>query len=117
MNPEEHVQKADRILASARKLASGDYEMAIEAAMLAGTHLLNALLHRHSITDPADDVLHAEYMTVALRTRVRLEFPGVVESLDSIEQARPFFVRGSAPGGEGAAEAAWQCVQHIRGTT
>ncbi len=78
--------------------------MVIEAAMLAGTHWLNAALHRQAITASGDDVMHAEYMTVALRTRTRLILPGLVEALDEVEQLRPFFVRGDISGGQKAAE-------------
>ncbi|MEO5671088.1 MAG: hypothetical protein ABIR26_10395, partial [Ramlibacter sp.] len=99
MTPEQHIQKAARVLASLRKLSADDYEMTLEAAMLAGTHLMNAVLHRRSITGAGDDVMHAEYMTMALRTRVQLEVPGLVESLDAIEQARPYFVRGGVAQG------------------
>lgn len=114
MRPELHVAKARRILTAMQKLSTLDHEMVIEAAMLAGTHLLNSTLHRESITAPVEDVLHAEYMTVALRTRTQLQLPGLVESLDAIEQLRPYHVRGNVPGGIEAAQAALRSLQHIR---
>lgn len=114
MSPQQHVAKAGRILTAMRKLSTGDHEMVIEATMLAGTHLLNAVLHRESITTAEQDVLHAEYMTVALRTRTQLQLPGLVESLDAIEQLRPYHVRGNVAGGVGAAQAALRSLQRIR---
>ena len=114
MRPRDHLDKAGRIMASLRKLPESDYEMAIEAAMLAGTHLLNAILHREQITADGADALHAEYMTIALRTRARLALPGLVEALDEIEQMRPFFVRGNIAGGDAAARKALQLLGSMR---
>ena len=113
MTPQQHWEKADRIMRSLGKLGPADFEMIIEAAMLAGTHLLNAILHHEAITGPEADVLHAEYMTVALRTRTRLSLPGLVEALDDIENLRPFFVRGNIANGEAAAQRALQCLERL----
>ncbi len=114
MKTDQHMHKAARILSSVSNLPAENYVMFIEAAMLAGTHLLNAVLHEESINSAEDDALHAEYMTLALRTRVQLQLPGLVEALDAIEQSRPFFVRGSVAGGQDAAQAAMACLQRIQ---
>jgi hypothetical protein len=114
MTPEQHVAKARKILGAQSKLSAGDYEMTIEAAMLAGTHFLNAILHREGITAEDADVLHAEYMILAVRTRTQLSLPRLVECLDEIEQLRPFFVRGNIVNGENAALKALQLLARIR---
>ena len=106
MTPLQHASTAGRIMESLGRLAPSHHEMAIEAAMLAGTHMLNAILHRKRITLDDADVLHAEYMTLALRTRTQLALPGLVEALDEIEQMRPLFVRGNVAGGQAAAHRA-----------
>ncbi|HSW20303.1 MAG TPA: hypothetical protein VLJ86_23980 [Ramlibacter sp.] len=114
MTPLQHASTADRIMESLGRLAPSHHEMAIEAAMLAGTHMLNAVLHLKGITPADADVLHAEYMTLALRTRVQLSLPGLVEALDEIEQMRPLFVRGSVDGGQAAADRALELFAFIR---
>ena len=111
MTPEQHRMKAERITRAMQKLKTTDYEMLIEAAMLAGTHWLNVALHRYGLTRPEDDVMHAEYLTGAARLKLSLVAPGVAEALDEIEQSRPRFVRGDAPGGEAAAI---RCLQRLR---
>jgi hypothetical protein len=111
MTPEQHRDKAERITRAMEKLKPGDYEMLIEAAMLAGTHWLNVALHRFGLTQPQDDVMHAEYMTGAMRVKLFLVAPGLAEALDEIEQSRPRFVRGDVPDGEVAAA---RCVERLR---
>lgn len=111
MTPEQHRAKAEHITRAMEKLNTADYEMLIEAAMLAGTHWLNVALHRFAVTRPEDDVMHAEYLTGAVRLKLSLVAPGMVEALDEIEQFRPRFVRGDVPGGEAAAI---RCLERLR---
>lgn len=111
MTPEQHLAKAERITRAMEKLKPTDYEMQIEAAMLAGTHWLNIAVHRYGLTEAKDDVIHAEYMSGATRLKLSLVAPGLAEALDEIEQARPLFVRGDAPGGEAVAA---RCLERLR---
>lgn len=111
MTPEQHRDKAERITRGMEKLKPADYEMLIEAAMLAGTHWLNIALHSFGLTEPQNDVMHAEYMSGATRIKLSLVAPGLAEALDEIEQSRPRFVRGDVPGGEVAAA---RCVERLR---
>jgi len=99
---------------SLRKLRPTDYEMRIEAAMLAGTHLMNIALHDLGVTHVQTDALHAEYLTGAQRTKADLLAPGLVDLLYEIEMLRPTYVRGDWPGGEMAAEKAITLLEALR---
>src|SRR3954467_2933278 len=82
-----------------------DFEAVIEGCMLAATHRLNVLLHRHGL--PVDrDVMHAEFMSLAERRHARAILPGVIEAMDEIEHARTTHVRGDMEGGPDAARRA-----------
>ena len=111
MTPEQHLAKAERITRAMEKLKPADYEMLIEAAMLAGTHWLNTAMHRYGLTEAKDDVMHVEYLTGASRLKLSLVAPGLAEALEAIEQSRPGFVRGDVPGGEAAAA---RCLERLR---
>jgi hypothetical protein len=111
MTPEQHAAKAKRIIAAMSKLTASDYEMVIEAAMLAGSQWFNAALHRLGLTAFHDDVMHAEYLSTAMRVKVSLMAPGLVEELEQIEQCRARYVRGNAERGEVVAKA---CVERLR---
>lgn len=104
MSPEEHRAKAERIERSLAKCGPQDYEMKIEAAMLAGTHWLNLALHRMGVTPPQTDVLHTYMLTVNELRKYRLADAELLDALAEIEDIRPGFVRGNLPGGEMAAE-------------
>ncbi len=108
MKIEAHEAKAERIMRSLAKCTTGDYEAVIEGAMLAGTHWFNIALHRYGVTGTDDDVMHAEYLTGALRLKLSLVMPGLTAALDEIENARPRFVRGDVHGGD---EAASRCLE------
>ena len=103
MTPQEHRDKALKIERSLARCGAGDYEMKIEAAMLAGTHWLNLALHRMGLTPPHADVLHTYMLTVNELRRYRAADAALVDALVEIEDIRPPFVRGNAPGGEQAA--------------
>ena len=106
MTPQEHREKAERIERSLGKCESGDYEMRIEAAMLAGTHWLNLVLHRLGVTPAKQDVLHTYMLTVNELRKYKVADDELVSALAEIEDIRPAFVRGTAPGGQQAADRA-----------
>ena len=75
-----------------------------EAAMLAGTHWLNAALHRMAATEPASDVFHTYLLTVNAYRKLCVANEEMVRALSEIEDLRPPFVRGNMPGAEAAAD-------------
>lgn len=115
MTPAEHRTKAERIERSLAKCGPADYEMKIEAAMLAGTHWLNLVLHQTGVTSPQNDVLHTYMLTVNDLRKYRVADAELVDALTEIEDIRPGFVRGNLPGGEKAAERALQLLALLRG--
>ncbi|MGD9944234.1 MAG: hypothetical protein AB7L76_12115 [Burkholderiaceae bacterium] len=114
MTPEEHRGKAEQIERALRKCGPDDYEMKIEAAMLAGTHWLNLILHRTGVTAPANDVLHTYMLVVNELRRLRVGEAQAVDALTEIEDLRPAYVRGNLPGGERIAERALALLAVIR---
>ena len=81
MRPEEHRAKAEKIERSLAKLGPEDYEMAIEAAMLAGTHWLNCALHAQDVTRPEGDVLHTYMLTINELRRLRVADAALLDAL------------------------------------
>ena len=114
MTPQEHREKAEKIERSLGKCAPGDYEMRIEAAMLAGTHWLNLVLHRTGVTPPQADVLHTYMLTVNELRKYKVADEALVDALAEIEDIRPAFVRGNLPGGEQAADRAVALLALLR---
>lgn len=114
MTPREHREKAERIERSLKKCGPADYEMKIEAAMLAGTHWLNLVLHRMGVTPVNVDILHTYMLTVNELRKYRVADEELVNALAEIEDIRPAFVRGNAPGGEKAAERAITLLELLR---
>ena len=114
MTPELHTARAARILRSAAKLSRADYEMRIEAAMLAGTQLLNVELHQLALTAPSEDTMHAEYLHGPARIKADLLAPGLVDLLLQIEMLRPGYVRGDFPKGEEAGARAMDLLQQMQ---
>ena len=114
MTPDEHLGKARALLRSLQKLRLSDYEMRIEGAMLAGTHLMNLVLHRIGVTRFDEDGLHAEYLTCAQRIKADLLAPGLVGAMHEIEMLRPTYVRGDWPGGERAADQAIALLEVLK---
>ena len=114
MSPELHRSKAERISQSLQKCTSADYEAVIEGAMLAGTHWFNYALHAYGLRAPAKDVMHAEFLTKAERTKIAVASQELVEALEEIEAARALFVRGSAPGGEEMARRSLHLLSRIQ---
>ena len=114
MSPQEHRVKAERIERSLAKCGPADYEMKIEAAMLAGTHWLNLVLHRIGVTPPQTDILHTYMLTVNELRKYRVAEEELVAALSEIEDIRPAYVRGNRPGGEMAAERALELLALLR---
>jgi hypothetical protein len=114
VSPEEHRAKAERIERSLAKCGPGDYEMKIEAAMLAGTHWLNLALHRMGVTAPQTDVLHTYMLTVNDLRKYQIADAELINALSEIEDIRPAYVRGNLPGGDKAAERALALLSSLR---
>jgi hypothetical protein len=116
VTPDHHAARAERIAAALEKCTVDDYEAVIETAMLAGTHWFNVALHRMGLTGENEDVMHAEYLTGAMRLKLSLIEPEMLSALDRIEALRPGYVRGDEEGGRGAAEEALRLLDLIRRT-
>lgn len=114
MSPEQHRSKAERVTRSLQKCTSADYEAVIEGAMLAGTHWFNYALHAYGLRAPAKDVMHAEFLTKAERTKIAVVSQELVEALEEIEAARAMFVRGNVPGGDEMARRSLHLLNCIR---
>ncbi len=114
MTPEQHRAKAARIERSLGKLGESDHELRIEAAMLAGTHWLNAALHEAGHTVPEHDVMHTYMLVVNDLRRYRLLADGAIDALSEIEDLRPAWVRGNAAGGDEAARRAMRLLERLR---
>jgi hypothetical protein len=114
MKADEHCSRAERIVRSLEKCEREDFAMKIEAAMLAGTHWMNAALHRMSVTAPETDVFHTYLLTLNEYRRLSVADESLVKALTEIEDLRPAYVRGNFPGGEQAAERALALLALIR---
>ena len=115
MKPEEHRAAALRIERSLAKCGPADYEIRIEAAMLAGTHWLNAAFHAAGVTGNGDDIMHSYLLTVNEYRRLCVADEPSVKALSAIEDLRPPFVRGNRPDGEAAGERALALLATLRG--
>lgn len=115
MDIEGHIAAAQRIERSLQKCGDDDCEMKIEAAMLAGTHWLNAALHRMGVTQATGDVFHTYLLTVNEYRRLCVADDVMVRALSDIEDLRPPFVRGNRPGARAAGERALALLSLIHG--
>jgi hypothetical protein len=95
LNIEDHVRKAKRIedTMMCKLDPNADYETYVEACMLAGTHLLNAVLHKYAVTSDRFDLLHSD--KPALKTPVQEELRHLFEAMKFIEDLRPRYLRGT----------------------
>jgi len=114
MQAQQHVDKALRIERSMAKLAPGDHEMRIEAAMLAGTHWLNAALHRAGVLADERDVVHTYMLTINEFRRLQVARPELMQALARIEDARTLHVRGDAPGAQPVADCTGELLARLR---
>ena len=95
MKPNDHVTKARRIEATmvAKLDRDKDYELFLEGYMLASTHLLNAILHKFSVTREEFDLRHSDMpkLEVPIEATLRPLF----EAMKYIEDLRPGYLRGT----------------------
>lgn len=113
MTPENHRDRAERIERSLTKLGDLDWEIRIEAAMLAGTHWANFVLHRTGISTSSEDMVHASMCMVSVLRKYKLAEPELIAQLEEIEELRPLFVRGDVEGGMQAAGRALALLRSI----
>ncbi|MFN0163389.1 MAG: hypothetical protein ACKVQQ_19350 [Burkholderiales bacterium] len=114
MNAELHRARAQRIEASLAKCGAADWEIRIEAAMLAGTHWANYALHRHGVSADAEDIVHTSMLVVNTLRKYAIVEADLMRDLGEIEELRPLFVRGDVPGGVEAADRAVDLLRAIR---
>ena len=97
MRIEDHVEKARRIEASmtGKMHRDQDYELMLEGYMLAGTHLLNAILHKLAVTDKDFDLLHSNKPVLEVPIEARLQ--PFFDAMRYIEDLRPGYLRGMKP--------------------
>lgn len=109
-----HKEKALRVERSLAKCGPDDFEIRIEAAMLAGTHWLNLALHAMGATRDDQDVLHTYMLTVNEYRRLSVADARLIGLLSEIEDLRPLYVRGDVPGGREMADRAGDRLAQIR---
>jgi hypothetical protein len=94
MKIDQHINRSERIEHSAGKFSrDDDYEMFVEACMLAGTHLLNAVLHHSRVTPDHHDLLHSDKPPLA--AAVPAEITQIMQALKQIEDLRSGYLRGN----------------------
>lgn len=113
MSPERHRELATRIHASLPRLTRDDWEMRIEAAMLAGTHWVNLVLHQQGVSAASEDMIHTNMTIVNYLRKYSLAQPRMVAALAEIEELRPLYVRGDLEGGPEAGERALQLLDEL----
>lgn len=113
MNADGHREKAERIRRSAMRCGPDDWEMRIEAAMLAGTHWANHALHRAGLTADAEDVVHTSMLVVNTLRKYSIIEGELLAALTEIEELRPLYVRGDVEGGTAAADRAMALLETI----
>lgn len=114
MKAELHRQKAERIERSLKVCTPSDWEIQIEAAMLAGTHWANYALHRRGVTVDSEDIVHTTMTIVAYLRKYQLAEKELLGALTEIEELRPLYVRGDVPGGAEAGSRAIALLSIIR---
>ena len=113
MKAEQHRQRAERIERSLALLGPADWEMKIEAAMLAGTHWANYALHRRRVALDHEDIVHTSMLVVNTLRKYSIVEGELLRALGEIEELRPLHVRGDAPGSDEAAARALQLLKDI----
>ncbi len=102
MKAEDHRIRAERIERSAALLTDDDWEIKLEAAMLAGTHWANYALHCRGVSTEKEDIVHTSMCVVNTLRKYSIVEKELLAQLDEIEEMRPIFVRGDAEGGREA---------------
>lgn len=113
MKRENHRLKAENIEKSLKLLGDNDWEMKIEAAMLAGTHWANYALHSRGVTSDSEDIVHNSMLIVSMLRKYSLAEGELLGALTEIEELRPLYVRGDLPDGSRAAVRAVELLQLI----
>ena len=110
----DHVTKARRIEKTMnRKLdRDADYEIFVEACMLAGTHWLNALLHKLAITAEGADLLHSD--KPPLPGPVATELKPYFAAMKLIEDLRPGYLRGTKAWSADDGRRCLECYQRVK---
>lgn len=114
MTPSRHRNKAQRIERSMAAVDADHFEAIIEGAMLAGTHWFNLLLHRSALLPETTDAMHAEFLPLGARRRVRVALADALDAMDRIEALRTTHVRGDMPDGTAAAREALAALAVLR---
>ena len=96
MKIDQHLVKARRIESTmlSKLDRNKDYELYVECYMLAGTHLLNAVLHKLAITPENSDLLHSD--KPVLNKPVDAGVRPMFQAMKLIESLRPGYLRGNA---------------------
>jgi hypothetical protein len=113
MKAENHRERAERIERSLALLTDDDWEMRIEAAMLAGTHWANHALHRRGLSADGEDIVHTSMCVVNTLRKYSLAEKELLDRLAEIEELRPLYVRGDVEGGREAAARALSLLAAI----
>lgn len=114
MSPQQHRDKAERIERSISILEDHDWEIRIEAAMLAGTHWANHVLHLRGLSMNSEDIIHTTMCAVNVLRKYELAEKPLLDYLADIEELRPLHVRGDVDGGPAAGRRALQMLALIR---
>ena len=114
MKPEQHREKAARIERSLGLLDDQDWEIRIEAAMLAGTHWANFALHLRGVSAEGEDVIHTSMCAVNVLRKYELAEKDLLDRLAEVEELRPLHVRGDVEGGPAAGRRALALLADIR---
>ena len=96
MKPQDHVSKARRIEATIGKLdPDRHYELCVEGYMLAGSHFMNAVSHKLSVTRENADVSHSDNPALDVASDHALR--PLLDAMKRIEDFRPDYLRGTKP--------------------
>lgn len=113
MTPDRHRELAQNIERSLQHCSEGDWEIQIEAAMLAGTHWTNFALHQHGVSSLSEDIIHTSMLVVNIYRKYCIVEKRMIEALAEIEELRPLYVRGDVAGGPAAASRAMALLDEI----
>ena len=110
----DHLAKARRIEAtmSGKLNRDQDYELYLEGYMLAGTHLLNAILHKFAVTRDEHDLLHSDKPRLEAPVEARLR--PLFEAMKYIEDLRSGYLRGTKPWSIEDGRQCERCYQQVK---
>jgi hypothetical protein len=110
----DHVTKALRIEETMnRKLdRDADYEVFVEACMLAGTHWLNAVLHKLAITSEGSDLLHSDKPPLPVPPGPELR--PYFAAMKFIEDLRPGYLRGTKAWSANDGKRCLECYRQVK---